>query len=71
MRAEKQVVSVDVKAVHSVARRMFLRDVERFEVVELVLHLRSQRHLVTEPGEDCLYLAQDQRQGMQVPSPNR
>src|SRR2546425_2326196 len=61
MGPQEQVVGLDVKAVHRVPRGMVRGDVERLEVVELVLHLRSEGDFVAEPRKDRLHLPQDQR----------
>src|SRR5438094_737219 len=50
---------------------MVLGDVERLEVVNLVLHLGSEGDLIAKPREDRFYLPQDERQGMQVAPANR
>src|SRR5438445_3075770 len=49
------------------ARRVRGRDVERLEVVPVVLDLRTFGDAVPEPGEDVLQLALDLRDEMQMP----
>ena len=71
MGAQEQVVGFDVEAVHGVTRRMVLGDVERLEIVELVLHLRSKRDLVAEARKDRLHLPEDQREGVQMAAADR
>src|SRR5690242_9993821 len=50
------------------ARRVRGRDVERLEVVPVVLDLRTFGDAVSEPGEDVLQLALDLRDEMQMPA---
>ena len=68
VRTQQPSLTLDVETVHRVACRMLRRDVERLEVVELVLQLWSQSDLVAKPGKDRLHLAEDQGQRMQVPA---
>ena len=53
-----------VERVLHVARRMFRRHVERFEVVVIVLDLRPFEHLVAEPREDVDHFVADQAERM-------
>ena len=71
MGAQEKVVGLDVEAVHRVPRGMVLGDVERLEIVELVLHLGSERDLVAEPREDRLDLPEDQGERVQVAAADR
>ena len=68
---QEQRAALQVEAVHGIPRRVLRRDIESFEVMEIVFHLRAQRDLIADPRKDRFDIPQDQAERMQVAAPRQ